>query len=57
MAVMLDVKYIYLQDTYKVVLIAVLIIFTAVEGIRLYLGYLGNLKEKVNKYLVKTLNF
>ncbi|CAK8694432.1 transmembrane protein 17B-like [Clavelina lepadiformis] len=44
---MLDIKYQYLADTYKVLLIAILVIFSVVEVIRVYLGYVGNLQEKV----------
>nr|CAB3267056.1 transmembrane protein 17B-like [Phallusia mammillata] len=46
-AIMLNIKYQYLDDTYKVLLIAILLIFSAIEIIRLYLGYVGNLHEKV----------
>uniref|UniRef100_H2YCW2 Transmembrane protein 17 n=1 Tax=Ciona savignyi TaxID=51511 RepID=H2YCW2_CIOSA len=45
--VMLTIKYTYLDPTYRVILIAILVIFSLVEGIRLFLGFVGNLQEKV----------
>ncbi|XP_053497451.1 transmembrane protein 17B isoform X1 [Ictalurus furcatus] len=45
--VMLQLKYPALPDYYKVILITVLILMTLIEAIRLYLGYAGNLQEKV----------
>ncbi|XP_048829206.1 transmembrane protein 17B isoform X3 [Brienomyrus brachyistius] len=36
-----------LPDYYKFILITVLILMTLIEAIRLYLGYAGNLQEKV----------
>ncbi|XP_077971511.1 transmembrane protein 17-like [Styela clava] len=45
--VMLGVKYSYLGGTFKVILIAMLILYTLIEIARLYLGYIGNLQEKV----------
>uniref|UniRef100_A0A3B1K9A1 Transmembrane protein 17 n=1 Tax=Astyanax mexicanus TaxID=7994 RepID=A0A3B1K9A1_ASTMX len=45
--VMLQLKYPALPDYYKFILITVLILMTLIEGIRLYLGYAGNLQEKV----------
>ncbi|KAG7467963.1 hypothetical protein MATL_G00137800 [Megalops atlanticus] len=45
--VMLHLKYPVLPDYYKFILITVLIIMTLIEAIRLYLGYAGNLQEKV----------
>ena len=47
-ALMLNIKYDYLDSTYKVLLIAIQVIFGIVEVIRLYLGYVGNLQEKVS---------
>ena len=43
------VKYEYLNYLYKFVLVTILIAATIIEIIRLYLGYLGNLTEKVGK--------
>ncbi|XP_061101769.1 transmembrane protein 17B [Conger conger] len=45
--VMLDLKYPALPDYYKFILITVLTVMTLVEAVRLYLGYAGNLQEKV----------
>ncbi|XP_030621198.1 transmembrane protein 17B [Chanos chanos] len=45
--VMLHLKYPALPDYYKFILITVLILMTFIEAIRLYLGYAGNLQEKV----------
>ncbi|KAL4622896.1 zinc finger protein 774 isoform X3 [Arapaima gigas] len=45
--VMLHLKYPALPDYYKFILITVLILMTLIEAIRLYLGYAGNLQEKV----------
>ncbi|XP_072529820.1 transmembrane protein 17B [Salminus brasiliensis] len=45
--VMLHLKYPALPDYYKFILITILILMTLIEGIRLYLGYAGNLQEKV----------
>ncbi|XP_076863441.1 transmembrane protein 17B [Brachyhypopomus gauderio] len=45
--VMLHLKYPALQDYYKFILITILILMTLIEAIRLYLGYAGNLQEKV----------
>jgi len=47
-AVMLNIKYLYLVNTYQVILIAILVLFSLIEMIRLYLGYVGNLQEKVS---------
>jgi len=44
---MLNIKYEYMADTYKVLIIAILVLYSMVEVIRLYLGYVGNLQEKV----------
>lgn len=41
-------QYYYLTDVYKFITVAVFIVISILEGIRLYLGYLGNLAEKVN---------
>ncbi|XP_040570796.1 transmembrane protein 17 [Lepeophtheirus salmonis] len=41
------VKYTYLNYLYKFILLTVLIAVVIIEVIRLYLGYLGNLQEKV----------
>ncbi|XP_058264581.1 transmembrane protein 17B [Hemibagrus wyckioides] len=45
--VMLQLKYPALPDYYKFILITILILMTLIEVIRLYLGYAGNLQEKV----------
>ncbi|XP_029910239.1 transmembrane protein 17B [Myripristis murdjan] len=45
--VMLHLKYPALPDYYKFILVTVLIMMTLIEAIRLYLGYAGNLQEKV----------
>ncbi|XP_013421693.1 transmembrane protein 17B-like [Lingula anatina] len=45
--VMLEAKYLALDTLYQIILIAVLVVMTIVEAIRLYLGYVGNLTEKV----------
>lgn len=46
-ALMLSLKYYYLVLEIRVVLLALVIIFSLVEGVRLYLGYVGNLSEKI----------
>ncbi|XP_029688379.1 transmembrane protein 17B-like [Takifugu rubripes] len=46
-SVMLHVKYPALSDPYKFILITILILMTLIETIRLFLGYSGNLQEKV----------
>uniref|UniRef100_H3C6Z2 Transmembrane protein 17 n=1 Tax=Tetraodon nigroviridis TaxID=99883 RepID=H3C6Z2_TETNG len=46
-SVMLHVKYPALSNPYKFILITVLILMTLIEIIRLFLGYAGNLQEKV----------
>ncbi|KIH50092.1 hypothetical protein ANCDUO_19832, partial [Ancylostoma duodenale] len=43
----LILKYTYLSVTYKVILIAVLIVYILVEIVRLLLAFVGNLGEKV----------
>ncbi|XP_038607570.1 transmembrane protein 17 [Tachyglossus aculeatus] len=45
--IMLQLKYPFLPDYYKFILVTVLILVTLIEVIRLYLGYMGNLQEKV----------
>lgn len=45
--VMLHLKYPALPDYYKFILVTVVIVMTLIEAIRLYLGYAGNLQEKV----------
>uniref|UniRef100_A0A672IFR6 Transmembrane protein 17A-like n=1 Tax=Salarias fasciatus TaxID=181472 RepID=A0A672IFR6_SALFA len=44
---MLEVKYPYLPGYYQALLITGIVLLTLIEVIRLYLGYIGNLKEKV----------
>ncbi|KAK6030674.1 hypothetical protein OSTOST_03187, partial [Ostertagia ostertagi] len=43
----LILKYSYLSVTYKVILIAVLLVYVLVEVIRLFLAVVGNLGEKI----------
>ncbi|XP_061628825.1 transmembrane protein 17B isoform X3 [Phyllopteryx taeniolatus] len=43
----LQQKYSALPDYYKFILVTVLILMTVIEAIRLYLGYVGNLREKI----------
>ncbi|NXY50809.1 TMM17 protein, partial [Ceuthmochares aereus] len=45
--VMLHLKYPVLSDYYKFILIIIMILASLIEVIRLYLGYMGNLQEKV----------
>lgn len=45
---MLFIQYPALADYYKFILITILILMTLIEAIRLYLGNVGNLQEKVN---------
>uniref|UniRef100_H2ZW24 Transmembrane protein 17 n=1 Tax=Latimeria chalumnae TaxID=7897 RepID=H2ZW24_LATCH len=45
--IMLHLKYPVLQDYYRFILVTILILATLIEIIRLYLGYAGNLQEKV----------
>ncbi|XP_058502333.1 transmembrane protein 17B [Solea solea] len=45
--VMFHLKYPFLPDYYKFILVTVLLLMTLFEAIRLYLGYTGNLQEKV----------
>ncbi|KAM0736146.1 Transmembrane protein 17B [Formica fusca] len=55
----LDAKYYYLTDVYKVITIAVFIVISTLESLRLYLGYLGNLAGKIPElasfWLISTL--
>ncbi|XP_005743133.1 transmembrane protein 17A [Pundamilia nyererei] len=44
---MLEVKFYYLPGYYQALLITGMILLTVIEVVRLYLGYTGNLKEKV----------
>ncbi|CAG5925309.1 unnamed protein product [Menidia menidia] len=46
-AFMLEAKYHYLPGYYQALLITGVVLVTVIEVIRLYLGYLGNLKERV----------
>ncbi|CAK6959772.1 transmembrane protein 17A [Scomber scombrus] len=43
---MLEVKFYYLPGYYQALLITGMILFTVIEVVRLYLGYIGNLEEK-----------
>ncbi|XP_069835711.1 transmembrane protein 17 [Dendropsophus ebraccatus] len=43
----LQLKYVLLPDHYKFILVTLLILMSVIEVIRLYLGYSGNLQEKV----------
>ncbi|NXV71899.1 TMM17 protein, partial [Atlantisia rogersi] len=45
--VMLHQKYPELSDYYKFILVTIMILASLIEVIRLYLGYMGNLLEKV----------
>uniref|UniRef100_A0A8P4KCU4 Transmembrane protein 17 n=1 Tax=Dicentrarchus labrax TaxID=13489 RepID=A0A8P4KCU4_DICLA len=47
---MLHLKYPALPDYYKFILVTVLIVMTLIEAIRLFLGYTGNLQEKVTHH-------
>ncbi|MGH0172548.1 UNVERIFIED_CONTAM: hypothetical protein FKN15_063641 [Acipenser sinensis] len=44
---MLELKYCLLPGYYQSLLVTGMVIITLTEGLRLYLGYVGNLKEKV----------
>ncbi|KAJ1530807.1 hypothetical protein ONE63_005656 [Megalurothrips usitatus] len=46
-AVMLYLKYVYLSSIYRFIIILISVCLTVIECVRLYLGYLGNLSEKV----------
>ncbi|XP_071404188.1 transmembrane protein 17 isoform X3 [Pithys albifrons albifrons] len=43
----LYLKYAVLSDYYKIILVTIMILVSLIEVIRLYLGYMGNLQEKV----------
>ncbi|XP_061115429.1 transmembrane protein 17A [Conger conger] len=45
--VMLELKFDLLPRYYQCLLVAGMVLLTIFEGLRLYLGYVGNLKEKV----------
>lgn len=55
----LDAKYYKLGDVYQFISVAVFIAVTILEGVRLYLGYLGNLAVKIPElasfWLISTL--
>ncbi|XP_047197354.1 transmembrane protein 17A isoform X2 [Hippoglossus stenolepis] len=44
---MLEVKFYHLPGYYQALLITGMILLTVIEVVRLYLGYIGNLKEKL----------
>ncbi|XP_066583571.1 transmembrane protein 17B-like isoform X4 [Prorops nasuta] len=43
----IDDKYYYLSDAYKFITVAVFLVVSVLECARLYLGYKGNLQEKI----------
>ncbi|KAK0054138.1 transmembrane protein 17B [Biomphalaria pfeifferi] len=45
--VILDLKWQPLDELYRIVLVAIYIVYFIIEIVRLYLGYLGNLMERV----------
>ncbi|XP_068102690.1 transmembrane protein 17B-like isoform X2 [Hyperolius riggenbachi] len=45
--IMLELKYVLLSNYYQFLLITAFVIISCVESLRLYLGYIGNLHEKV----------
>ncbi|KAK7088258.1 transmembrane protein 17B-like [Littorina saxatilis] len=45
--VMLEAKFSYLTQLYQIVLVSVYIVYTLIELVRLYLGFVGNLMERV----------
>ena len=47
--IMTTVKYDSLNYLYKFILVTVLVAVTVIEAVRLYLGYLGNLTERVSQ--------
>ena len=49
--VLYSVQFASLAFHYKVILITIYIVMAIVEAVRLYLGYVGNLQEKVKIYL------
>ncbi|KAI4500869.1 hypothetical protein M0802_004080 [Mischocyttarus mexicanus] len=55
----LDYKYFQLTDVYKFITVAVFLLISVLECTRLYLGYLGNLDEKIPElasfWLISTL--
>ena len=55
--VITTVKYEYLNYLYKFILVTVLVAATIIEIIRLYLGYLGNLTEKVINSIFRNKNY
>lgn len=46
-----------MSDPYKFILITILILMTLIETIRLFLGYAGNLQEKVLRHSHKQLSY
>ena len=54
---MTSLKYDSLNYLYKFILVTILIAVTVIEATRLYLGYLGNLKERVSNELSFTSGF
>ena len=44
-------QYSILPDYYKFIVVTVIILITLIEAIRLYLGYMGNLQEKVGRLI------
>lgn len=50
-------QYPALSDPYKFILITILILMTLIEIIRLFLGYAGNLQEKVLHHSHKQLSY
>ena len=54
---MTSLKYDSLNYLYKFILVTILIAVTVIEATRLYLGYLGNLKERVSNELSFSLGF
>ncbi|NXK92759.1 TMM17 protein, partial [Formicarius rufipectus] len=45
--VILYLKYPALSDYYKFILVTIMVLASLIEAVRLYLGYMGNLQEKV----------
>ncbi|XP_076453221.1 transmembrane protein 17B-like [Babylonia areolata] len=45
--VMLEAKFSHLSQLYQIVLVSVYIVYTLIEIVRLYLGFVGNLMERV----------
>lgn len=48
----LDHKYIQLTDVYKFITVSIFLLISILECTRLYLGYLGNLAEKVVEFTI-----